>query len=156
MIAVVQRVSSAHVTVDKEVTGRVGLGFMVLLGVRKGDDPEDGSILAKKVAELRVFEDDTGRMNQSLVDVGGGALVVSQFTLCADLRKGRRPGFEPAEKPDRARRLLQLFVDDLRDNGVSVEEGRFGATMDVSLVNHGPATFLLDSSTWRKRVDSPS
>lgn len=154
MIAVIQRVTSAMVTVGEEVTGRVGLGFLVLLGVQRGDEPEDGEILAKKVSELRVFEDAAGRMNQSLLDVGGAALVVSQFTLCADLRKGRRPGFDGAEHPDRARRLLQLFVDDLRAFGVPVEEGRFGATMEVSLVNHGPATFLLDSSTWRKRVDT--
>lgn len=156
MIAVVQRSGPAHVDVAGEVVGRIEAGFVVLLGVRRGDTAEDAAILARKIAGLRVLPDAEGRMNVSLKDAGGAALVISQFTLCADLAKGRRPGFDGAEEPGRARLLLGTFVEDLVREGVRVEQGRFGASMAVHLVNMGPATFILDSGTWRKPVDSGS
>ncbi len=155
MIAVVQRVSEARVDVGDRTVGRVGEGLLVLLGVRKGDDDEDARVLADRVAGFRIFEDEQGRMNRSAVDLGLGALVVSQFTLCADVRRGRRPGFDGAERPDGAVPRLRAFVRALEEKGVTVEEGEFGATMDVHLVNHGPATFVLDSALWRpKSADS--
>lgn len=151
MIAVVQRVSSASVTVTDECLGRIGRGLVALVGARKGDDAEDARLLADKLAGLRIFEDAGGRMNSSALDLGVEILVISQFTLLADLKKGRRPGFDRAEDPDRARALLDQFVRVLEGQGLTVEQGRFGAEMSVQLVNHGPATFILDTDLWRPR-----
>ena len=152
MIAVMQRVSEASVTVDGEIVGRIGDGLLVLLGVRRGDTSEDALVLAKKVCELRVFEDDEGRTNLSSLDRGSAVLAVSQFTLCADLRKGRRPGFGSAEQPERARELFAEFTKDIERQGLEVQRGVFGASMQVMLVNRGPATFLLDSEIWTSRA----
>lgn len=145
MKAVLQRVSRAEVRVDGEVVGRVGLGFLVLLGVAKGDPPGDEALLAKKVAHLRVFPDEAGKMNRSLLEVGGGALVVSQFTLLADTSRGRRPSFVGAAPPDEADRRYQAFCAALRAEGVPVETGRFATSMEVELINQGPVTILLDT-----------
>lgn len=149
MIAVVQRVTTAHVVVDGATVGAIGRGLLVLLGVAKGDLDEDRLTLARKVAEFRIFEDETGRMNRSCLELGLEVLVVSQFTLCADLRRGRRPGFDPAEVPERAQVAVSTYSNDLRSLGLRVAEGRFGASMAVHLVNDGPATFVLDSRMWR-------
>lgn len=148
MIAVVQRVAGARVRVDGAVVGAVeGAGLLVFLGVLAGDDGASGARLAERVARYRVFADDEGRMNRSLLDVGGGALVVSQFTLAADGRKGRRPSFDRAAAPDLAEPLYTAFAERLRALGVArVETGRFGATMAVESVNDGPATFVLEES----------
>jgi D-aminoacyl-tRNA deacylase len=145
MRAVVQRVSSASVTVDGEIVGEIGKGFLVLLGVAGDDTQQDVNYLANKVAGLRVFEDDDGKMNLALADVGGGVLVVSQFTLYGDCRKGRRPSFVAAAPPEHAEALYRSFVAELRGQGIPVETGRFQVHMDVALVNDGPVTLLLDS-----------
>jgi D-tyrosyl-tRNA(Tyr) deacylase len=145
MRAVLQRVSSARVTVEEETVGKIGAGLLILLGVEQGDSGRDGAALAKKTAELRIFEDAAGKMNLSVEDVGGQLLVVSQFTLVGDCRKGRRPGFGQAAPPDLARELYLDYVEQLRRRGLTVATGRFQATMQVALVNQGPVTFLLDS-----------
>jgi D-tyrosyl-tRNA(Tyr) deacylase len=145
MRAVVQRVSSAGVTVGGETTGSIGHGLLVLLGVADGDAAGDAEYLAEKAVHLRIFEDDTGRMNRSLIDTQGSMLVVSQFTLLADCRKGRRPSFVKAAPPERARELYRHFADKVRQRGVAVETGRFRAMMAVSSVNHGPVTIILES-----------
>lgn len=145
MRAVVQRVSQASVTVENETVGQIGCGFLVLLGVGSDDTPADADYLAKKIVGLRVFEDDAGKMNRGLLDVGGDLLVVSQFTLWGDCRKGRRPSFVAAAPPEQADKLYQHFVAVARSEGVNVETGRFRADMKVSLVNDGPVTLLLDS-----------
>ena len=145
MRAVVQRVSRAAVTVEGESTGTVQTGLLVLLGVGREDGEADAKYLADKVAGLRIFEDDDGKMSRSVVDIGGGALVVSQFTLFGDVRRGRRPSFDQAAPPEEADRLYQVFCDLLRENGVPVETGVFQAMMQVELVNEGPVTILLDS-----------
>lgn len=147
MRAVVQRVRRAKVVVGDEVVGEIGQGLMVLLGVADDDNDETCALLAKKVAELRIFPDDTGRMNRSVEEAGGDMLVVSQFTLYGDCRKGRRPSFIRAAKAEPAQRLYQSFVEHLKDRGLKVEEGRFGADMDVELVNQGPVTLILDTDT---------
>ena len=148
MRAVIQRVSSARVTVDNKVTGEIGRGLLVLLGVAQADTDADALWLAEKIAALRIFEDDASKMNRSVVDVAGGILVVSQFTLFASTRKGTRPSFNDAAKPDLAIPLYELF---LRHAGAAlgrpVAAGRFGATMDVALVNEGPVTIVIDSKT---------
>jgi D-aminoacyl-tRNA deacylase len=141
--AVVQRVSEARVRVAGEVVGEIGAGLLVLLGVAHGDGPDDAGRLAGKIARLRIFADDEGRFNRSLLDVGGEALVVSQFTLLADTSRGNRPGFTDAAPPDEARPLVEAFCDELRLLGPSVATGRFGASMAVELVNDGPVTILL-------------
>jgi len=149
MRAVVQRVSTAHVDVDGERVGEVlpeGPGLMVLLGAGDGDDKGDVDYLAKKVAGLRVFEDDQGRMNLSVAEIGGSVLVVSQFTLYGDCRKGRRPSFVHAMEPVGAEALVDEFVAALKAMGLHVETGRFRTHMLVSLVNDGPVTLLLDSN----------
>jgi D-tyrosyl-tRNA(Tyr) deacylase len=143
--AVLQRVSRASVTVDGEETGAIERGILVLLGVERRDTDADRTWMVRKVAELRMFEDDAGKMNRSVEDVGGGVLVVSQFTICADCRKGRRPGFGNACEPERAERVYEQFVAALRERGLRVETGRFAAMMRVELVNDGPVTFLLES-----------
>lgn len=145
MRAVIQRVSSASVTVGGEVVGRIGKGLLVLLGVSETDTQEDVVSLAQKVVGLRVFEDSDGKMNLSLQDVAGAMLVVSQFTLLGDCRKGRRPSFVAAARPEMANRLYEGFVAEVRGQGVPVETGRFQQHMDVALVNDGPVTLLLDS-----------
>lgn len=149
MIAVVQRVTQARVDVEGETVGAIGRGVLVLLGVAKGDTDADRAILARKVAEMRIFEDENGRMNRSCLELGFEVLVVSQFTLCADVRHGRRPGFDDAEAPERAQVAVSAYSNDLRSLGLRVAEGRFGAAMAVHLVNDGPATFVLDSRMWR-------
>jgi len=143
--AVVQRVARAQVTVDGTVVGRIERGFLVLAGVDKNDTQDDVIYMAHKVAGLRVFEDADGKMNLSLADVGGAVLAVSQFTLLGDCRKGRRPSFVHAARPEPAAELFGSFVAELRGQGVAVETGRFQVHMDVELVNDGPVTLLLDS-----------
>lgn len=145
MRAVVQRVTQGAVSVDGEVVGQIGIGFVVLLGVAAEDTQEDVIWLAGKVEGLRVFEDADERMNLSLREVSGQVLVISQFTLLGDCRKGRRPSFVAAAPPDRANSLYQSFVAELRGHGLTVETGRFQADMQVSLTNDGPVTLLLDS-----------
>src|SRR5262245_599332 len=144
MKIVVQRVSSASVRVEGAVVGEIGKGFLVLFGAEKGDTPVLCEEAARKIAGLRVFEDAAGKMNLALADVGGAVLAVSQFTLAADLSRGRRPGFERALPGSEAEPLYDRFVAALRAQGVAVKTGRFGAMMDVALVNQGPATFLLE------------
>jgi D-aminoacyl-tRNA deacylase len=145
MRAVIQRVSSASVTVDGEVVGSIERGFVVLLGVGAEDDAKDIIYLADKVSNLRIFPDGDGKMNLSLLDIAGTALVVSQFTLYGDCRRGRRPSFTEAAPPERADALYEEFVAALSERGVPVETGVFRAMMDVQLVNDGPVTILLDS-----------
>ncbi len=145
MRAVVQRVKRAEVRVGGDVMGRIGYGFVVLLGVGKEDTEATGEALAEKIANLRVFDDDEGRMNRSIVETGGQALCVSQFTLYGDCRKGRRPSYDQAAVPDRALLLYESFVESLRRQGIPTETGRFRAMMEVELVNDGPVTLLLDS-----------
>jgi len=145
MRACVQRVSQASVRVDHEIVGQIAGGLVVLLGVAAEDESADAMFLAEKIATLRIFEDDEGKMNRSLVDVGGGMLVVSQFTLLGDCRKGRRPSFVAAAEPTRAEQLYEEFVTVVQRCGVPVAKGRFRAHMEVQLVNDGPVTMLLDS-----------
>jgi D-tyrosyl-tRNA(Tyr) deacylase len=143
--AVVQRVSRAEVRVEGRPTGRIGRGLAVLLGVARGDTEGDAVLLADKVAALRIFEDPAGKMNLSVRDVAGGALVVSQFTLLGDARKGNRPGFIDAAPPEEANALYERFCALLRERGLEVATGVFRASMEVELVNEGPVTILLDS-----------
>ncbi|MBK9715574.1 MAG: D-tyrosyl-tRNA(Tyr) deacylase [Kouleothrix sp.] len=147
MRAVIQRVSKASVTVDGAVVGQIGRGLLVLLGVGAGDAAADVRQLAEKIANLRIFADDEGRFNRSALDIGGAALVVSQFTLYADTRRGRRPSFSGAALPEVAAPLVEGFVAALRERGLPVETGVFGAHMDVDLRNDGPVTIILDSAT---------
>jgi D-tyrosyl-tRNA(Tyr) deacylase len=144
--ALLQRTTGARVNVDGRVVGEIGPGLVVLLGVGPDDTEAVAVDLARKAAELRIFRDDDGRTNRSLLDVGGEALVVSQFTLFADTRRGRRPGFTGAASPDRAASLVERFAAALRGLGVAVAEGRFGAEMAVELVNDGPFTIWLDTA----------
>jgi D-aminoacyl-tRNA deacylase len=146
MRALLQRVSRAEVRVGDEVIGRIGPGLVVLVGVGPADDEATADTLAHQVAELRIFRDDEGRTNRSLLDVAGAALVVSQFTLFADTRRGRRPGFTGAAPPDLAERLYLRFAEALRGLGIQVATGRFGAEMAVDLVNDGPFTIWLDTA----------
>jgi len=143
--AVVQRVSEASVSVDGKVTGSVGAGLCVLVGVGTQDTADDAQWLAGKVADLRVFEDEQGKMNRSVIDVGGSVLAISQFTLFGDARKGTRPGFIDAARPEQAQPLYDAFCAGVRARGVTVAEGVFRATMQVHIVNEGPVTLLLDS-----------
>ena len=145
MRAVVQRVSRAKVTVGDEVTGEIGLGLLVLLGVSNHDADTDVNYLAEKIAGLRIFEDEAGKMNCSVADVNGSVLAVSQFTLYGDVRKGKRPSFDDAAPLEIARRLYENFVERIRAAGLRCETGRFQAMMNVELVNVGPVTILLDS-----------
>ena len=145
MRAVVQRVSRASVTVDGQLVGQIGPGLAVLLGVAVGDAQKDAELLAEKVVNLRIFPDGEGQMNRSLLEVRGGLLVVSQFTLLGDARKGRRPSFIDAAAPEEANRLYECFVSRARDSGLEVACGVFRAAMEVELVNQGPVTILLDS-----------
>lgn len=145
MRAVIQRVSRAQVSVGSEITGAIECGFLVLLGVAALDTLADAEMLAKKIVSLRVFEDDQGKMNLALGDVGGALLVVSQFTLLGDCRKGRRPSFDQAARPELARELYEAFVAAARNLGISTETGRFQEHMLVELTNDGPVTLLLNS-----------
>lgn len=152
MKAVIQRVSHAKVTVDGRITGEIKQGYLILLGVVEGDGEDEMKLLAKKTAELRIFSDENGKMNLSLLDVGGEALVVSQFTLCADVSHGRRPSFIGSAKPDKANELYIKYCDELRSLGVeNVQTGEFGADMAVELLNDGPVTILFNTDEWKKK-----
>jgi D-tyrosyl-tRNA(Tyr) deacylase len=144
--AIIQRVSRAEVSVGQEVVGKIGHGLLVLLGMAKSDTPADAEYLAAKIAGMRIFEDEHGKMNLSLAETRGSVLAVSQFTLYGDMRKGKRPSFDEAAPPDLARELYEYFVSKIREAGITCETGRFQATMQVELVNDGPVTILLDSS----------
>jgi D-aminoacyl-tRNA deacylase len=146
MRAVVQRVSRARVTVGGSITGEIGLGLLVFVGVGRGDAETDATYLAEKVRGLRVFEDADGKMNRSVHDAGGSVLAVSQFTLYGDARRGKRPSFDDAARPEEARRLYEVFVELIRAAGLRCETGRFQEMMEVELVNDGPVTILLDSA----------
>ena len=145
MRAVVQRVKEAWVDVDGQEVGRIGNGLAILIGIAKDDGEEDIEYLVEKVTGLRILEDEEGKMNLSVIDVRGEILVVSQFTLYGDCRKGRRPSFDQAAQPEAAEKLYNLFVERIRERGIRVEVGRFRALMDVHLINWGPVTILLDS-----------
>jgi D-tyrosyl-tRNA(Tyr) deacylase len=145
MRAVVQRVKRARVTVSGEIAGEIGQGLLVLLGVGQDDTEAAADYLAEKIAGLRVFEDEAGRMNRAVGEIGGAVLVVSQFTLFGDVRRGKRPSFDAAARPEQARRLYEYFVEKLRGAGLRCETGRFQEMMDVELVNDGPVTILIDS-----------
>ena len=148
MRAVIQRVSNARVVIEGNEHSRIGAGVLVLLGVEKDDTAEDAQMLARRIVELRIFEDDSGKMNRSIAETGGHILAVSQFTLLGDCRKGRRPSFDPAAPPEVARTLYERFVSEVGALGIPVATGVFQAVMEVELTNQGPVTFVLDS---RKR-----
>jgi len=145
MKAVIQRVTRASVQVESKTVGQIESGLLVLLGVAKGDGESDGRILVEKIRTLRIFSDEQGKMNRSLVDIGGSVLLVSQFTLLGRTANGRRPSFDEAAPPDEAKRLYEQIVVDLRDNGTRVETGVFAAHMQVELLSDGPVTFVLES-----------
>ncbi len=145
MRAVVQRVSRAKVTVAGEMVGEIGRGLLVLLGIGQDDTEADSDYMADKIAGLRIFEDDAGKMNRAAVEIDGAVLAVSQFTLYGDVRKGRRPSFDGAARPEKARELYERFVSRLRERGLRCETGRFQEMMEVELVNDGPVTILVDS-----------
>lgn len=151
MKAVIQRVTNASVTVEGKTVGEIGKGFLVLLGVMEGDSENEMKLLAKKTAEIRIFEDENEKMNLSLSQVEGEVLVVSQFTLCADTSHGRRPSFIKSAKPDVANALYEKYVEELKSYGIKkVETGIFAADMRVSLVNDGPVTIIMDTDEWKK------
>jgi D-aminoacyl-tRNA deacylase len=145
MKVVVQRAKNAKVSVDGEIVGKISYGVMVLVGVTHEDGEEDAKYLAEKVANLRIFEDDEGKMNLSLLDIQGEVLSVSQFTLYGDCRKGRRPNFMEAAKPEHAEKIYQMFNEEIRKKGLVVETGKFGAMMDVEFTNDGPVTLIIES-----------
>ncbi len=150
MKAVIQRVKHANVCVDGETVGKIQEGYMILVGVQEGDTDADAALLARKTANLRVFTDENDKMNRSVLDIGGEILAISQFTLCADVKKGNRPSFIRAAAPQEADRLYALFCDELLKNGVKkVEKGVFGAHMEVELLNNGPVTILYDTDIWK-------
>lgn len=151
MKAVIQRVKNAKVDVDEKTVGEISDGYLILVGVMDGDTEEDAEILARKTANLRIFTDEDDKMNKSLLDIDGEVLAVSQFTLCADVKKGNRPSFINSAAPDEANRLYEYYCSKLLENGVrKVEKGVFGAHMEVSLLNNGPVTILYDTEIWRK------
>ena len=151
MKAVIQRVKNAKVDVDGETVGKIGEGYLVLVGVMQGDTDSDAEILARKTASLRIFTDEEDKMNKSVLDIDGEILAVSQFTLCADVKKGNRPSFINSAALGEADRLYELYCQKLLENGVrKVEKGVFGAHMEVSLLNNGPVTILYDTEIWRK------
>lgn len=145
MIAVLQRVRHASVTVKNKTVGKIGPGLVILLGVMETDEKRDAGFLMDKISRFRIFADNKKRMNLDILETGGQCLIVSQFTLCADWLKGRRPGFTKAASPEKGKDLYLYFCEQLRSAGIPVETGEFGAMMDVSLVNDGPVTFILDS-----------
>lgn len=144
MRALIQRVSEASVTVDGEMIGKIGAGQLILVCAMQGDTTENADALAAKISKLRIFPDGDGKMNRSLLDIGGAALVVSQFTLAADTSRGNRPGFSTAAPPDEGRALYEHFADQMRGHGINTATGRFGADMAVHLVNDGPVTIWMD------------
>lgn len=149
MRAVIQRVLESSVSVDGKTVGESGKGYMILLGVVRGDTQKEAELLARKTAALRVFEDENGKMNKSVLDIDGEILAISQFTLCADYKKGNRPSFTDSEEPENANRLYELYCEELKKNGVRrVEKGIFGADMKVSLINDGPVTICFDTDVW--------
>ncbi len=151
MKAVVQRVTASSVSVDGEIVGKIDKGLNVLLGVEEDDTEKDAEMLAAKIAKMRIFEDENEKMNLSVLDVDGSVLVISQFTLCADIKKGNRPSFILAAKPDKATALYEYFSSQLKENGVKkVENGVFGADMAVEISNDGPVTIIMDTAIWRK------
>lgn len=153
MKAVIQRVTEASVKVDGNIVGSISKGFLVLLGVMEGDTEKDAALMASKIAKLRVFEDSEEKMNLSVTDVDGEILSVSQFTLCADVKKGNRPSFTPSAKPDTAMALYEKFNSFLLTEGVrKVETGIFGADMKVSLLNDGPVTIIFDTDIWKRNA----
>ena len=153
MKAVFQRVTEASVTVEGTCIASIGNGVLLLVGVCEGDTEQEAALLAKKVAELRVFCDENDKMNRSVLDIGGSVLAVSQFTLCANTARGRRPDFIAAAKPDVALPLFNYFTERLQENGVEdVQTGEFGADMKVRLLNDGPVTILLDTDTWKRGI----
>lgn len=143
MIAVIQRVKKASVTINNELFSEIGQGILVLLGVEKNDTEDQASFLANKISNLRIFEDKAGKMNHSLLDINGEMLVVSQFTLAGDCRKGKRPGFDNAAKPELAISLYEKFIKFIKEKNINVKTGRFASMMDVLLINDGPVTFIL-------------
>ncbi len=145
MRAVIQRVKESSVTVKNEIIGKIGRGLLVLLGVANEDKANDAEYLADKITNLRIFEDDKGKMNRSLLETGGEMIVVSQFTLLGDCRKGRRPSFVNAADPEKANKLYEHFIKEVRQKGISVKTGRFRAMMEVSLINDGPVTIILEN-----------
>lgn len=145
MRALLQRVTEAKVTIDGDVAGQIGAGFLILLGVKVDDEFKDIDYLVDKICGMRIFSDSEGKFNESLEDVNGEVLIVSQFTLYADTRKGRRPGFTDSARPEKAIPLYEEFIDKFKGRGIKVETGRFGADMKVSLLNDGPVTIMLDS-----------
>jgi D-tyrosyl-tRNA(Tyr) deacylase len=145
MRAVIQRVKNSSVRAAGEETGRIGTGLLVLLGVAENDTVADVEYMAEKIVNLRIFQDNQGKMNRSLLDTQGEMLVVSQFTLLGDCRKGRRPSFVKAAKPEKANNLYQRFVDEVKNRGIVVQTGKFGASMEVDLVNDGPVTLVVES-----------
>lgn len=145
MRAVVQRVSQSSVVINDRKISNIGTGLLVLLGVSETDSEKDADWLSAKIVNLRIFEDDTGKMNRSLVDINGEMLVVSQFTLYGDCKKGRRPSFVHAAGPEKADMLYEYFVDKIRQKNIPVQTGKFGAMMEVSLINHGPVTLIVES-----------
>lgn len=153
MKAVIQRVSRAKVTVDNKIIGEIGQGYMILLGVMDGDTKAQAELLAKKVAEIRINCDENDKMNLSIKDINGSILVVSQFTLCADISHGRRPSFTPSAPPGVANELYEYFNSQLKANGIdNIQTGEFGADMAVELVNDGPITIVMDTDIWEKKV----
>ena len=146
MIAVIQRTKSGAVKVKEKIIGQIDKGFVIFLGVTDTDGETDADYLADKIAHIRVFKDNNHKMNLSIQDISGSALVISQFTLCGDTRKGRRPSFIHAANPDKGKALYEYFMEQLKSKDITISSGEFGATMEVSLVNDGPATFVLDSN----------
>lgn len=144
MKCLIQRVKKASVTIDNELYSQIGVGILALLGVEKGDTIENAQKLAEKIIKLRIFEDEDGKMNKSLQDVNGEMLIVSQFTLCGDCKKGTRPSFDKSEKPELANKLYEDFVTIVKNANIKVGTGKFGAMMDVELINDGPVTFMLE------------
>jgi D-aminoacyl-tRNA deacylase len=147
MKAVIQRVKKSSVAVDNQIIGEIGQGVLVLLGVAQNDEISDADFLADKIADLRIFKDENGKMNHCLKEIGGEMLVVSQFTLLGDCRKGRRPSFIDAAPPDKANHLYEVFINRVRQNEIPVKTGKFQAMMDVFLINDGPVTLILESKT---------
>lgn len=145
MIVVIQRVSSSAVIVEDEVVGKIGQGLNILFGVRKGDDRADIKRLVSKLVNLRIFQDENNKMNLSLLDIKGEALVISQFTLAGNVKKGRRPSFDNSKKPDLAKQYYEEFIEEIKSHGINTQSGVFGAHMDVEIQNDGPVTFVIDS-----------